>query len=118
MLAPFDLEKPDKNIRGFLYPNLDADQVNSFLEISKGKEWFAGMVVYTGIEITKHDVFAKIVDSGKKIKSVNDLLVNLEEYLNQITLFKIGDIVGIKPAGNGFELIKLKKPQRARRKLP
>jgi len=117
ILAPFDLEKPDKKISGFLYPNIDSEQVTSFLEISKGKEWQTGMVVFTGKEITKNDVFAKIIDSGKKVKSVNDLLNNLEDYLSQIGAFKIGDIIGVKPIKNGFELVKLKKPQKPRRKL-
>jgi hypothetical protein len=117
ILAPFDLEKSDKKITGYLYPNFDVEQINSFLEISKSKEWKTGMVVFTGKEITKNDLFAKIVDSGKKVKSVNDLLKNLESYLNQIRSFKIGDIIGIKPIEDGFELVKLKRPQKIKRKL-
>jgi fructose-1-phosphate kinase PfkB-like protein len=112
ILVPFDLKKPDKTQIGFLYPHIDSEQTSSFLEISKDKEWEVGMVVFVGKEITKNDVFAKIVDSGKKINSVKDLLENLEIYLNQITSFKIGDIVGIKSDENGFELIKIKKPKR------
>ena len=111
ILAPIDLEKPNKKISGFLYPNIDEEQV-SFFEINKGKEWQAGLVVFVGQEITKNDLFAKIVDSGKKIRSVDELLMNLDDYLKQIRLFKIGDIIGVKPRGNGFELVKLKRPKK------
>ena len=109
-LVPIDLQRPDKKIKGFLYPNIDLGIINSFIEINKGKEWEAGMVVYTGKEVTKNDIFAKIVDSGKKIESVNYLLNSLEEYLNQVSLFKIGDIVILKPTENGFKLEKIQKP--------
>lgn len=72
------------------------------------------------MEISKNDVFARTVDSGKKIKYVDGLLNSIEDYLEQINNFKIGDIVGINPLENGkFELMKLKKPpRRVNKKLP
>lgn len=118
ILAPFDLTKPEKKINGFLYPNIDAKNVNSFLEINTDKEWEVGMVVFVGREISKNDVFAKIVDSGKKIKSVNGLLNSIEDYLGQVSTYKIGDVIGIKSTIDGFKLIKLEQPQRAKVKLP
>ncbi len=120
VLAPFDLNNPRKKIKGFLCPNIDEEGVNSFLEIDTNKEWNIGRVAFIGMEISKNDVFARIVDSGKKIKSVDGLLNTIEDYIEQISNFKIGDVVGIKSLENGnFELIKLQKPpRRVNRKLP
>jgi hypothetical protein len=118
LLSPFDLNRPENIIKGFLYPNVEANQIDSFLEIKTEKEWRVGMVVYIGMEISENDVFAEIVDSGKKIESVEHLLHNIEEYLRQVNKFKIGDIIGIKPMKESFELIKLEKPPRPKSKLP
>lgn len=110
ILAPFDMNKPDKIYKGILYPNVDAKQFDSFLNISTGEKWELGMVVFVGREITQNDLFAKIVDSGKKVKSVVELLQVIENYLEKLNNFKIGDIVGIKHGNNKFELIKISKP--------
>lgn len=120
MLVPFDIKQPRKKINGFLCPNFDKEEINSFLEIDTNKEWNVGRIAFIGMEISKNDVFARIVDSGKKIKSVDGLLNTIEDYIEQISNFKIGDVVGIKSLENGkFELIKLKKPpRRVNRKLP
>ena len=109
LISPIDLEQPNKIIKGFLYPNFDSEKINSFIELNKEKEWKTGIVVFTGKDINKSDLFAKIVDSGKKIKSVNDLLNNLENYLIQIKSFKIGDVVGVKETKEGFEIFKIEK---------
>ncbi len=109
LISPIDLEQPSKIIKGFLYPNFDSEKINSFIELNKEKEWKTGIVVFTGKDINKSDLFAKIVDSGKKIKSVNDLLNNLENYLIQIKSFKIGDVVGVKETKEGFEIFKIEK---------
>lgn len=109
ILVPYDLDNPKKDYNVFLYPNINSLEINSFIEIGKNKEWKVGRVVFTGKTITKNDVFAKIVDSGERIESVNKLLQQLDEYLNQISLFKIGDIVGIRYTENGFELFNHKK---------
>ena len=118
ILVPFDYNNPDKNISGFLYPNIDEEQINSFLEVYKGKKWKTGMVVYVGREVSKNDVFAKIIDSRKKIKSVSNTLDIIQKYLNQVRQCKIGDIVEIKSSEDSFELIKLEKPKRPKNKLP
>ena len=115
LLVPFDFKKPEKRISGFLCPNFDNIQLNSFIQLDKSKEWQAGRVVFVGQDITKEDLFAKIVDSGRKIRSVNSLLQNLEEYLTQIKSLKIGDIIGVRAIENGFELVKLEKPQKPKR---
>ncbi len=120
MLIPFDAKQPRKRFNGFLCPNIDKEEMDSFLEIDTNKEWRLGRVAFVGIEISKSDVFARIVDSGKKIKSVDGLLSVIEDYLGQMSNLKIGDVVEIKPQENGkFELLKLQKsPRRVNRKLP
>jgi hypothetical protein len=109
ILVPYDLDNPKKDYNVFLYPNINSLQNNSFIEIGKDKEWKVGRVVFVGKTITKNDVFAKIVDSGVRIESVNKLLHQLDEYLNQISSFKIGDIVGIRYVENSFDLFNYKK---------
>jgi hypothetical protein len=118
MLAPFDPEQPDKVIKGFLYPNIDSESTGSFEQIGTGKKWSAGIVVLVGREITKEDIFAKIVDSGRQASVINVLLESLDVYLQQINEHRIGDIVGLRSSTNGFELIKLEKPPRSISKLP
>lgn len=88
------------------------------MEIKTGKEWFYGYVVYVGIELSKNEVYAKIVDSGKKIASVEFLLDSLDDYLKQLNECKIGEIVRIKSTNNGFKLTKCKKPKINMKKLP
>ena len=118
MLAPFDFNNPDKSINGFLYPNIDEEHINSFLEINKGKKWKTGMVVFVGREVSKNDIFAKIIDSRKKIKSVSNTLELIQKYINQVKQYKIGDILAIKSSSDGFELIKLERPKRPKSKIP
>ena len=70
--------------KGFLYPDVDAEDMGSFLEIAAGKQWEVGMVVLVGRKLLKNDVFAKIVGSGKKTKSVEVLLNSIEDYLRHV----------------------------------
>jgi hypothetical protein len=109
MLIPVDLDNSNKKHRGFVYPNFDSGEINSFLVIGSDKVWEHAMVVYTGKSITKNDIFAKIVDSGKQIKSVKMVLEQLDNYLGQIKGFRIGDILGIKDSHDGFKLVKIEK---------
>lgn len=74
ILAPVDLRDPKRKIKGFLYPNLDVSSINSFIDTKKKSKWDVGMIVFVGIDITKNDLLAKIIDSGKKIESVAKML--------------------------------------------
>jgi len=91
VLVPIDIENPTKKINDFLYP----DPIeNGFVlrRIKNGKEWKFGMVILTS-EINENDIFKKIVDSGKKIPSVDKLLNSLKDYVSQLPNFKIGNIL-------------------------
>ncbi len=54
-------------------------------------------------------MFAKLVDSGRKIESVDQTMANLAAYVQQLGSFKIGNVLSIvrKDGEPGFELIKI-----------
>ena len=114
ILVPVDINNYNKKNNGFLYPGLNEKGEATFLDISSGKEWSHGMIAFTGRELNKNVLFAKIVDSGKKIDSVSELVSQLDNYLAQIKTFKIGNIVAVNVSDNGqdFDLIKVEKPKR------
>jgi hypothetical protein len=95
MLAPFEEKFPGKKINDFIYPHVDKSET-TFVGIKKTKHWTKGMVVYTGVDITANDIFAKIVDAGKKIDSIDNLMDNLQTYVTQLSAFKIGNILEIE----------------------
>ncbi len=68
-----------------------------------------GRVVFLGKEINENEVFVKLVDSGRKIESVDQALANIAAYIQQLASFKIGNVVGLvaKDGNPGFELIKI-----------
>jgi hypothetical protein len=107
MLVPFDETQPSKQIKDFVYPEMFSDGI-ALVGIAKQKKWNKAMVVYTARDITANDVFARIVDAGIKIDSVDNLFNNLESYVRQLENLKIGNIVGIESDDrNGFKLVKI-----------
>ena len=81
----------------------------------------SGCVVFLGKEITEQDVFAKLVDTGRKIESVDKTLKTIAAYIQQIEGFKIGNVIGImsKSGEPGFELLKISDmPQSKAKQLP
>lgn len=111
VLSPIDLGKPEKLIRGYLIPSIDS---TGFVEISSGKVWEAGLVVFTGRDVSVEDICEKLEACNKL--SVNDETRHrISQMLKQLATLKIGDIVGLGP---NFELVKLAKPERPGSKLP
>ena len=106
MLVPFDEKFPGKKVNDFIYPHIDKSET-SFVGIKKPKLWTKGMVVYTGVDITANDIFAKIAGSGKKIDSADNLIDNLQTYVAQLSEFKIGNILEIEK--DGLYSFRLKK---------
>lgn len=106
LIAPIDLKKPDRNIRDFAYPAF-IDNTWHLVGFNSGKIWQYGMIVFIGTAVTENDLFARIVDSGRKIESVRALLESLVELSIQVNNFKIGNVVEViaKEEG-GFEIIK------------
>ncbi len=107
----------------FLIP-FTGDERNGFRGIESGKSSQYGLMAFIGRDITANDIFAKLVDSGQKIDSVDAVLASITEFLEQLQQFKVGNIIGISYSddGEGFSLVKeanrLPKDPRKKNKLP
>ena len=91
VLVPIDINDPRKNINDFLYPDPLVDGL-TLTGIKSGKQWEYGMVILTS-QIDENDIFKRIVDSGKKIESVESLLKSLKDYVSELPKYKIGNIL-------------------------
>lgn len=66
-------------------------------------------MVYVGKTLTVNNVFAKLVDSGRTIESVEFTMKALEAYLRMLQDYRIGNILRIEPTAEhecGFRLVK------------
>jgi hypothetical protein len=101
ILVPIDIENPERTINDFLYPK---PTENGFVltGIKTDKKSNFGRVILTS-EINENDIFKKIVDSGIKIPSVENLLTALKNYVKEIPKYKIGNILEIDNSKNHFE---------------
>lgn len=111
LLAPLDIRRPTKRKSGFLIPN--ADSCN-FLEIRSGQPFDTGLVVFTGCDVNLADIEGQLI-AGGQFSLIDRLRNGISQMLSQMSNFKIGDIVGIRP---NFELVKLERPERPKSKLP
>ena len=91
VLVPIDINDPEKKINDFLYPDLQVDGL-TLTGIKSGKQWEHGMVILTR-PINENDIFKRIVDSGKKIESVESVLNVLKDYVSELPKYKIGNIL-------------------------
>ena len=110
ILVPIDLNKPDKRINDFLYPDWSSRPAK-LTGLKKGKIWETGMIVLTS-EITEKDIYDGIIEhSGQTIESEEFILKYLSYYISEIQKFKIGNIISVTESENefGFELIKVKE---------
>lgn len=106
MLVAFDPTKPEKASSDFLVPVLDNGEFVLFGTKSK-RNVGLGMVVFVGREVTVNDVFARLVDSGRKIPSVAETLEIVSNFLKRVGDLKIGQVVqvsGHPSHGNEFSL--------------
>jgi hypothetical protein len=109
-LVAFDLECPETPSRDFLAPVWEGDAPR-LLGLESGKFWDYGRVVFVGQDITKNEVFAKLVEAGRNISDVDQTLAELESYLGMVKEHCIGDVMMIErsPSGTvGFALRKAK----------
>ena len=120
MLVAFDPAKPAKASSDFLVPVLDNGEFVFFGTKSK-RTVTLGMVVFVGREVTMNDVFARLVDSGRKIPAVAETLDVISNYLSQVSGLKIGQVVQVSgdASREGFLLqgVKVTKPAN-KRSLP
>lgn len=88
---PIDINEPQKKINDFLFPDPSNDGL-TLTGIKTGKRWEYGMVILTS-EVNENDIFKRIVDSGKKIESVESLLSALKNYVSEMPKYRIGNIL-------------------------
>jgi len=121
ILVAYDPSKPEVPSSDFLAPVLE-ESYPRFLGLRSRKVILAGMMVYLGRDVTVNDLFAKLVDTGCRIESVDQTLKNIEAYLRMLQEYRIGNILAIEPSAAepcGFQLRKLANtPATAERKLP
>jgi len=107
LLVAFDPEKPDRRSSDFLIVVLDGAEVK-LLGINSNEPVKYGLLVHVGKEIKVNDLFAKLVDTGRKIESVRQTLRSLEHYIKELQGFRIGNLLGIEADPvNGFKLAKM-----------
>lgn len=108
-LVRFDPKKPEKGSSDFLAPIRNESGGIVLASLMNGKVAKYGLVIFTGRTVTSNDVFAKLVDSGKKIISVDETLADLDAYVEQLGSFSIGNVVALEmseSAPRGFVLKK------------
>lgn len=95
VLVAFDPEKPDKSSSDFLVPVKNESGEIEFLGTRSKKAIRYGMVILTSRAVTENDLFAKLVDTGRKVPSVADTLDMLGKFLDAMKTVKIGNVVEV-----------------------
>src|SRR5690554_4719615 len=102
ILVPIDIENPERTINDFLYPKpTENGLVLTGIKTDKKSDF--GMVILTS-EKNENDIFKKIVDSGIKIDSADNLLNSIKDYVREMPKYKIGNILEINNSNERFEL--------------
>jgi hypothetical protein len=109
LLVAYDPSQPHPASGNFVVPISDSTGL-FFLGLKSEKRYEQGQMVYIGRAIMANDVFAKLVDSGRKIESVEATMRALEAYLRMLQDYRIGNILRIEPTAEhecGFRLVKV-----------
>lgn len=120
LLVAFDSKNPSQLTDDFLVVVLESAQPK-LLGVRTKKIATSGLMIHVGQEITVNDLFKELVDTGRKIESVDQTLKTLTAYVQHLEGFKIGNVVTIAPIGRdpGFELVKVAEmPKSETRRLP
>jgi len=107
-LAPVNLKKPEAQISGFLV----VDSTGKLVEISSGKAFEAGIIVYVGRTITADTVYEKVSRHGRDVHRED-----IELLIGQVAEFKLGEVVGLA-TGPDLRLVKLNIERTRTSKLP
>lgn len=108
LLVAFDPKKPTSRSSDFLLPMV-IDDNPMFLGLSSGKYFEYGMVVMTGKAVTVNDVFAKVVDLGRKVDDVDEMLDLIAKYFELVKKYKISNVLKVVDdlsVSYGFDLEK------------
>ena len=115
------MSNPNAKSSDFLVPVVDEGSPQ-FIGVKSRKPADLGMMVYVGRDVTMNDLFAKLVDTGRKIASVDGTVKGIEAYLRMLQDHKIGNILSIKASSTeacGFQLEKVaNSPGGAKSRLP
>ena len=95
VLVAFDPLKSDKSSSDFLVPMKNKDGQLEFYGTQSKKSISYGMVILTSRFVTENDLFARLVDSGKKIPNVEESLDLFSKFLESMKTVKIGNVVEI-----------------------
>lgn len=121
LLVAFDPSNPNAESSDFLVPVVDEGSPQ-LIGVKGRKPADLGMMVYVGRDVTMNDLFAKLVETGRKIVSVDGTIKGIEAYLRMLQDHKIGNILSVKASSTeacGFQLEKVaNSPGGAKSKLP
>jgi len=104
LLVPYDESKPTAGQDDFLAVVFEGT-TPVFYGLRSSRIFKTGRVVFVGKEITEKELFAKLIDSGRKVTNVKESVATLANYVRQIVEFRIGDVVTIKEGSSSFELV-------------
>lgn len=78
-------------------------------------------MVFVGREVSANDLFARRVETGQQIESVDETFQMFSQFIGSLGSFRIGNVVSIEPArkdAGGFRLVKVAEtPSAAARTL-
>jgi hypothetical protein len=120
LLVAYDESKPSSGSGDFLVVVFEG-ATPVFFGLKSHRIYKFGKMVFLGKEIKMEDIFAKLVESRRKVDNVEQASKAITAYVHQLESFKIGNIVTIDPKNNdsGFELIKVAEmPATERKEIP
>ena len=83
MLVKYDPANPEKSSSEFLFPNRNSGTI-ALCSIKNNAPSEFGLVVYTGRDLSSADLFARIIETGHVIKSVEQMMCDLKIFLIEI----------------------------------
>lgn len=119
MMVTFDPERPTKSSSDFLAPLLQDGRACLWGTRSKKPQEY-GLVVFTGRKVAPPDIFAKLVDGGAAIPSVDEQMEVIAAYIAAMKSARIGQVYrvpieGIEKANFELEKTPLKAREKNRR---
>lgn len=105
MLVSYNPKKPDAQGSDFVVP-LNIDGKTSLFSIKTGKVIQYGLIVFVGKSIAITDILKKIHFLSEPS---NQTIQPLNEFINNINVFKIGDIIEVDENGDLKVVSKQKK---------
>ena len=91
-LVQFDPENPTRPSSDFLVPTREGGS-SVLLGSASHRVSRLGLVVYVGRELTAQDLFARLVETGRAIDSVDAALADCASFLDQVSSLRIGQVV-------------------------